>query len=84
MFSAGAVDASIFNSERELLDRLDTEPTVTIGAIRQYLIREYPPEGDHTTYRLYYNNQCLDNDNLTLADYGWAIGMSGTITALSE
>ena len=30
----------------------------------------------HTTYYLYNNNQLLDNDNLTLADYRWAIGTS--------
>ena len=64
----------------KVLDQIDTETTVTIGSIRRYAIGVLCLQcRNGPRYDLYYQNRRLDNDNWTLADYGWVSGTSGTI-----
>ena len=69
------------NDQCQLYYRMNIEPWVTIGAIRRHLTKEFQLASPCTKYRLVYNDQQLDNDHLTLSDYGWKIATSGTIIA---
>ena len=72
----------------ETTEYIDTEISVTVGAIRDYVERKYNqnyPFWRFTLYwTLFYEGQRLENDNMTLADYGWENGTIGTIEAHDE
>ena len=69
-------------SERTTLIEIDTETSVTIGSIYRYIEKEFTKSFVGSRYRLYYENQALNNHELTLADYGWINGTVGTIDVI--
>ena len=64
------------NSDKTIIEQIDTEPHLTIGQIRAHLCRQL--NANHVDLK--HNDRLLDNDNNTLADYGWVPGECGTIT----
>ena len=57
------------------IEEIDTELYLTIGQIRDHLYRNYNLQG----VRLIYEGRELDNDESTLADYGFISGTRGII-----
>ena len=71
--------------EETILCEIDTEISVTIETIYQYIQDKFPIRNPRSVkYQLYYNDQALDNYDRTLADYGWVNGTTGTITVEKE
>ena len=68
------------NSDRTIIDQIDTEPHLTIRQIREYLCQKLNANTVHLTYK----DTTLDNDNFTLADYGWRSGECGTIIVRTD
>ena len=68
------------NPDRTIIDQIDTEPYLSIRQIREYLCQKL----NANTVNLSYKNTALDNDNLTLADYGWRSGECGTIIVRTD
>ena len=66
--------------DRELIDQIDTEPHLTIRQIRDFVRQRLNVNRVQLTFR----NRILNNDNETLADYGWSPGECGTITVQTD
>ena len=64
------------NPERTIIDKIDTEPHLTIRRIREYLRDRLNANQVELSYR----DRVLSNDNDTLADSGWTPGECGIIT----
>ena len=63
------------NLDQDVIDQIDSELHLTIGQIRLHLYDNF----EFQRVRLHYNGEELDNDNNTLADYGWTGGLCGRI-----
>lgn len=64
------------NPEGTIIDKIDTEPHLTIRRIREYLRERL----NANQIELRYRGRVLNNDNDTLDDTGWIPGECGTIT----
>ena len=88
IYVAEGAEVTLRFIDQKLIDKiLDTETSATVGDLLRYINEKYPIN-DYTkksqTYRLYYKNQRLDNDNRTLESYGWVNGTSGKIDVKIE
>ena len=68
------------NHETTLIEQVDAEPLSTIGQLRSYLCNRLNVHHLHLKYK----QTLLDNDNNTLASYGWAPGEFRTITVHAD
>ena len=59
-----------------IIDDIDTELYLTIGSIRHYLREKFNLDG----LRFFFKHRELENDDMTLEDYGWT---SGTCESIS-
>ena len=64
------------NPEETIIERIDTEPHLTIRQIREWLRERL----NARQVELRYQGRELNNDNDTLADSGWTPGECGIIT----
>ena len=83
--SAGVELVKYLDLEQIYMDEIDTETSVTIRALLNYVEANFPRAcPNQTRYQLQYNGQDLENLDSTLADYGWVNGTIGKIIVYEQ